>query len=355
MKIVDYILLLTAFFSLSFIMILVFTGDFYVDSSSDNINQFNSISHKSKNPYYNKDIDKVFERYYENIRLEPSSVKEELRVLDGNNIQELTLIDFTEEKYKINNDTDIFRLKNHIVVTGESLWSIARKYKIPIYSIVSINPKVSRNTIQPRQILRIPNVKGVLHYVRSGENLYTISKKYKVSINKIKKLNKIRGNFLKINQKIFIPDARPLPVFSYQKRKRFLWPVRGRLTSRYGWRLHPTEGHKHFHTGLDIAARKGTKIKAAANGVVVFSGYAGNYGKLIVLRHQNQYFTVYAHCFKILVKKGKYIKRGQIIGLVGSTGRSTGSHLHFEVKKGNKRIDPYIAFKENVRVRIRKY
>jgi murein DD-endopeptidase MepM/ murein hydrolase activator NlpD len=110
-----------------------------------------------------------------------------------------------------------------------------------------------------------------------------------------------------------------------------VWPVRGWVTSGYGWRISPFTGKRQFHPGLDISTRWGTPIKAPAAGVVTFAGREGGYGLMVVINHGHGLVTRYAHMSKILVKPGQQVKRGDIIGKVGSTGRSSGPHLHYEV------------------------
>jgi len=118
------------------------------------------------------------------------------------------------------------------------------------------------------------------------------------------------------------------------------WPLKGRITSRYGYRRHPLWGGRSFHTGLDIAAKYGTPIKAADSGEVIFSGWWDGYGKAIVVDHGKGITTVYAHLSRIYKKVGSGVAKGQTIGLVGSTGYSTGPHLHFEVRKNGKHRNP---------------
>ncbi len=118
------------------------------------------------------------------------------------------------------------------------------------------------------------------------------------------------------------------------------WPLRGRLTSRFGYRRHPLWGGRHFHTGIDIAAKYGTPVKTADSGEVIFSGWWDGYGKAIVVDHGHRTTTVYGHLSRIYKKVGAVVAKGQIIGLVGSTGYSTGPHLHFEVRKNGKPVNP---------------
>ncbi|MBS91843.1 MAG: hypothetical protein CMM95_02165 [Rickettsiales bacterium] len=120
-------------------------------------------------------------------------------------------------------------------------------------------------------------------------------------------------------------------------------PVQGaRLSSRFGVRKHPILGYSRMHRGVDFAAKRGTPIMAAGDGRVVFSGRNGAFGRFIEIKHLNNFRTRYAHMYKFAkgIKKGKIVKQGEIIGYVGTSGRSTGPHLHYEVKHKNKTINP---------------
>ncbi|RPI35368.1 MAG: M23 family metallopeptidase [Nitrospiraceae bacterium] len=119
------------------------------------------------------------------------------------------------------------------------------------------------------------------------------------------------------------------------------WPVAGRISSPYGYREHPKTGVGDFHTGMDIAANPGRAVKATANGIVSFAGWSGGSGNLVALEHGMGYSTFYAHNKQVVVKVGQKIKRGDIIGYVGSTGNSTGPHLHYEVWRGGKSLNPH--------------
>jgi murein DD-endopeptidase MepM/ murein hydrolase activator NlpD len=119
-----------------------------------------------------------------------------------------------------------------------------------------------------------------------------------------------------------------------------IWPVTGWLSSAYGARRDPFTGAPDFHAGLDIAADKGEAVKATANGTVESSGYTGNYGNLVVVAHGFGMTTRYGHLARSTVVPGQYVKRGDVIGFVGSTGRSTSSHLHYEVWWNNRLINP---------------
>lgn len=121
---------------------------------------------------------------------------------------------------------------------------------------------------------------------------------------------------------------------------RFVRPVEGRLTSGFGMRVHPIFKVRKMHTGIDIAAPAGTPIRAAEGGVVVEAGYIRGYGYTVIIDHGGGVATLYAHCSALLVAAGQEVKRGQVIARVGSTGYSTGPHLHFEVRVNGEPVNP---------------
>lgn len=134
--------------------------------------------------------------------------------------------------------------------------------------------------------------------------------------------------------------------------KPYMWPVvheRAYRSSRYGWRKDPFSSRKAWHSGMDIAAGWNAPIVAAGDGVVVFSGYRYNYGIMVEIRHANGYSTRYGHLKKSTVKNGDIVKAGDLVALMGSTGRSTGPHLHFEVLIDDQKVSPYPFVKDTYR------
>lgn len=128
--------------------------------------------------------------------------------------------------------------------------------------------------------------------------------------------------------------------FKYLETIPNLWPAQGRLSSKYGNRRNPFGRGIKFHKGIDISNSHGTNIVAAGSGVVTFVGNRSGYGKVVVIKHNSEYETLYAHNSKNLVKVGDKVKKGQVIAKMGSTGRSTGCHLHFEIHKNGQVINP---------------
>ena len=121
----------------------------------------------------------------------------------------------------------------------------------------------------------------------------------------------------------------------------YITPVSGKASSEFGYRTHPVDGEYKFHYGLDIAAAQGTEIKAFADGVVDYVGQSAVYGNYTRLSHNGGITSFYAHCSKVLVKKGQTVKRGDVIALVGATGNATGPHLHLEIKKSGVFLNPH--------------
>ena len=194
---------------------------------------------------------------------------------------------------------------------------------------------------------------GIHHTVQKGQTLYRIALAYEIDLEVLRRANHIRDpSKIKEGMQLWIPGAsrvQTVPKASshsrYGKKKKtptvkprrgiLIWPTKGTLTSSFGKR----NGRKH--EGIDIAAPKGTPIYSAADGEVVFSGWGPTgYGKMVIIKHQHHLTTVYAHNSKILVKKGVRVKQGQKISLMGSTGRSTGPHLHFEVRNNTEPKNP---------------
>ena len=228
----------------------------------------------------------------------------------------------------------------HIIKKENTLWGIANQYKVHIDSIVSLN---RINPLIPLKIgstLNIPQASGLYYQVKRYDTLSSIAKKYQISMEEIKKYNQIR-NYLHIGSTIFLPSAK----FFDQERKKiyqrlFIRPVTGYVSSKYGIRVHPILKKEMFHSGIDIAGNNRAKVKSAASGKVIFTGKKRGYGNYIIIQHKWKYQTSYAHLYKINVKKGQKVSQGETIGTVGNTGRSTGAHLHFEIKHKGKYINP---------------
>ena len=192
---------------------------------------------------------------------------------------------------------------------------------------------------------------AIYHVVKPGENLYRIGKAYDVSYEELARLNGIRdATQIRAGQRLLIPNAnRPLPVEIITPSDplptrdatapeitgdRFLWPVQGTINSGFGAR------GASFHDGIDIAAPEGTPILAMDGGEVIYSDQLRGYGNIVIIRHAGGLVSVYAHNQVNLVREGAKVERGDVVGRVGSTGRVTGPHLHFEIRKNNAAQNP---------------
>ena len=194
--------------------------------------------------------------------------------------------------------------------------------------------------------------KGVYHVVVKHQTLYRICKTYEVNLQEVVKLNGLTDpGRIQTGQRIFIPGAkRTLKVEIYiddvtaepgEKGKmvstklNFMWPVEGKISDFF------SDHESKRHQGIDIPSPLGTPIKASSPGVVIYSSNTiKGYGNLIILRHSDEFVSVYAHNQANMVEEASYVERGQIIGKVGQTGRATGPHLHFEIRRNNKAVDP---------------
>ncbi|MFW6281765.1 MAG: peptidoglycan DD-metalloendopeptidase family protein [bacterium] len=227
------------------------------------------------------------------------------------------------------------RIKVHTVGSGETLWDIAKKHGINIDSLIGANNISNMNSIKPGQKLKILPVKGILYRVSPGESIASIAGKFDISSKTILKDNNIKKESnLKIDQTLILRGAKP--EFSYRDRleKEFMYPIKTRITSKYG----PRWGR--MHEGIDFAAPMGSPIRAVSSGRVVFSGWVDGYGKVVIIEHQKGLRTLYAHNSKLLVREGEMVGKGEVICRSGNTGNSTGPHLHFEVQVNGRPENP---------------
>ena len=237
----------------------------------------------------------------------------------------------------------MYRAKN-----GDSLWTIAAKNGLDFYTILSVNRLEKANRISIGQKIKIPNQRGILYTVSKGETLEDIALRYGVSIRKIIRVNRILDpNDIKQGSDLFVPGAKLSLAFSEELLAKsgvpakFARPCRkSRMSSRFGYRKDPFTGRRSFHNGLDFVPGYGAAVNASMPGTVTHAGQMGGYGKLVVIDHGNGFSTRYGHLSRISVKKGRRVGQEQRIGYVGNTGRSTGAHLHFEVREKGKPLDP---------------
>lgn len=237
-------------------------------------------------------------------------------------------------------------ITEHRVAARETFQKIAKRYGVSVETIRGTNNLTPESTLRPGMTLKIPNKDGILLKMQKGGELVSIARRYKVSLKKIIDENSIKNpDFVASNTVLFIPDAKPLNIFSG-----FIWPAGTRfVTCGYGWRRNPWDTrYSEFHPGLDIRSNF-QMVKASKYGKVTYTGWLGGYGKAVVIAHPDGYKTLYAHLSRIMVRSGQYVKQGQYIASSGNTGRSTGAHLHFEILRGGRSINPYIFFRKKRR------
>ncbi len=289
----------------------------------------------------------------------------------------------------------------HTVSKGDTLYSVSNRYRLPMRDIAILNHMKPPFKLYEGQRLRLPPPRE--YKVQQGDTLYGVSRMFNVNSSEVAKMNNIRSPYIlrqgqvlrlpsvirkvkfakprpvkssvpKVNRAVLadasvqptpkpkptiIKDGVPIPQskpwtsksvkasqpirISKVKTKtpkrssgKFLRPVRGKIISGFG----PKKNGLH-NDGINIAAKRGTPVKAAENGVVVYAGNAlKGSGNLILVRHENQWMSAYAHLDKITVRKGQTVRRGSVIGKVGSTGSVSKPQLHFEVRRGTSALNP---------------
>jgi hypothetical protein len=237
-------------------------------------------------------------------------------------------------------------MTEHRIRQRENFWKVAKEYHVDIDTIVGANAGLEKLAAALGQVIRMPNRKGAMHRTGTGDTLHSLAALYCVPSDAIASMNNLGpDHILSPGLELFIPDAKPVQLSSameahYSLRGIFGSPLPGRITSAMGMRTHPVGGYRGKHTGVDLAAKEGTPIAAAAAGTVVQTGEGEYIGEFVIISHKDGYSTVYGHCSQILTHPGKTVKKGAIIARSGHTGRTTGPHLHFEIRKNGVPQDP---------------
>ena len=286
--------------------------------------------------------------------LENPVAQEESLSLENMEIKTVPLVAsaYDEDDYDENEENPlhytVYRLKN-----GETASSVAEHFGISTDTILSVNGVTNATRMATGAYLKVPALSGIIYEVsRDGETLESIVK----SENKLKKVsldlevledvNGVKANeALSVGQTLFLvgdklsnDERAAISGTSFKK------PLRNTyyISSPFGWRANPFNASKRsYHNGLDLACPTGTPIYATAAGTVVTAGYTNVYGNYVVIKHSSGYKSLYGHMSSIGVKSGQYVDQGTVIGKVGSTGQSTGPHLHFTIYKNDKAISPY--------------
>jgi len=227
------------------------------------------------------------------------------------------------------------------VAKGDTISGIAENFDVSVDTVISFNAIQSAKGIKPGQMLKIPSMSGVLYTAREGDTSTSLAESWKISSDRIIVANGLMSDRVSTGRKIFLPDAKmPAAQLREISGDMFRWPVRGVITSWYGWRRDPFSGRNTFHSALDIGAPMGTPIGAAMEGRVSDVGYSPITGKYVVINHGSGWTSLYGHMSVVYAQEGQSVSRGARIGLVGNTGYSTGPHLHFSVLKNGKTVNP---------------
>ncbi|MBN1534756.1 MAG: M23 family metallopeptidase [Spirochaetes bacterium] len=257
-----------------------------------------------------------------------------------------------------------WHLVKYTIRKSDNLWSVSRRFGVSHGLVIDINGIDNPDMLRVGRTLQVPTKNGLYHTVQRGDTLISIARRYRVSVESIRRQNGLRGSVIMASERLFIPDAEePVParqttrvarrttgpdakrVASSRGRSEggrlgLIWPLSGRITSGFGNRVDPFRGRRAFHCGIDISARQGTRVRAAQEGTVIFSGWKDGYGKTVILRHRGGYITVYAHNSENKVQENDTVSRGDVIALSGNTGAVTGAHLHFELRKYLTPLNP---------------
>lgn len=281
----------------------------------------------------------------EDLELENKIAKE----WDDQEGQELADLDSSidlEEKIVLEN-------MEYVIKKGDTISDLSKEYKIKTDYIYANNIDKNLRVLQIGKKINIPTEPGIFYSIKKGDTFEGLSKRFEVDVKTIKEDNEI--DRLLVGAKIFLREpkvSRYLSSFKQEYVKKtnlgtFSNPLMAMsLTSSFGSRKHPVLKKVLNHAGVDLKAKTGTKVVSAREGVVSFAGRASGYGKLIIIKHSDGYETRYAHLSQIDVKKGQKISQNQHIALSGATGRVSGPHLHFEIRKNGKIENPltYLKF-----------
>lgn len=325
---------------------------------------------------YTHEIDEAIANYVNGVRATRDHDEERIRKIFANGYGDDEILQ-EEESVRFNN---VGTPAVHVVQKGETLFAIARRYGLAPTELVKWNaflndralfvgdrlalgdakksvPSSSVSNTQrtpPAALKTVPNAwkkKDVVTYrlkkytTKKGDSLTSVARKHKISVAELRKLNDMKKtDRLHPDQVLVVQKLRTTQHIKV--RQFFLQPVDGSITSGFGQRRNPfIPSVIHFHKGIDIGAMIGKRFHVARDGIVIYSGRMQGYGNVVFVRHQDGYITVYGHNKVNLVKNGDVVRQGQEIGEVGRTGIATGPHLHFEVRKMDDVINPFVALK----------
>jgi murein DD-endopeptidase MepM/ murein hydrolase activator NlpD len=220
---------------------------------------------------------------------------------------------------------------------GEDIWTIIAKTSLTVDTIATLNRIDFTGMLREESVVYLPDTLG-LFFDSAKSAIDELAAIYAVPAEDISTIN---DPFQTGNDLLFVPEARlSFTERTYLTGVVFYAPLMGVETSKFGSRADPFINEEAFHGGIDIAAREGKKVYAARWGKIVYANESNGYGNLVILEHELGYHTFYGHLDEILVEFDGFVESGGIIGTVGQTGRTTGPHLHFEIRRFYSQLNP---------------
>ncbi len=237
----------------------------------------------------------------------------------------------------------------YTVKKNDTFWTILARSSQDIDTLLSVNGFSTPKDIVPGRKIYIPNMRGTVVSGSDAKKISRMLRENQIRPEYVYRVNRCSGFEKKY---LFIPCGK----ISNLERSLFLgtgfmYPLPQKraphLTSRFGKRRNPFNYRNiEFHSGVDVSCPRGSEVLAARDGKVIFTGFEGGYGNLVVVQHECGYRSYYGHLSRPLVRPGDTVKRGAVVGLSGNTGRTTGPHLHFEVRRGDVAVNPGILLKD---------
>ena len=306
----------------------------------DNIQDYNKYSDLSihiDEQYMNRPENNIIEMEYQNNNL--------YEYTNNYPIVEEGTSDIIEEGMPVleEKENSIVEYITYEIKQGDTISELALNYNVTGDAIFTANVNINSKALKIGDTLRIPNQNGFTYKIRRNDTLSSIALLFDTTVDAISEENQLKNSMIHVDTELFITSGK----FTEEAKLRILGielinPVKGRLTSKYGSRIHPINRNRVHHNGIDIGSCDGKTIVAAQSGTVIFSGWNGGYGNHIKIRHRDGLVTTYSHLASRNVKAWQKVKRGQKIGIVGDTGNVTGAHLHFEVLLNGKFVNPRI-------------
>ncbi|MBI2943457.1 MAG: M23 family metallopeptidase [Candidatus Wallbacteria bacterium] len=275
-------------------------------------------------------------------------------------------------------EPESFALEGYVTSGNETLRTLSKRYSLDPEALALLNGRKADDALPAGTRVSLYRGEITLYTASRGETLEEIARKFGTDALLLTVCNHPRASTMEGGERLFIPQGileregeadveeevsvspiviAPQPqktekvaAASRSRRGRFDkvlnfssrigWPVSGKLSSRFGWRNHPILNRMRFHSGIDISAPRGAAIRAVAEGRVIYAGWRSGSGRTVVIRHEGNLVSIYAHCSRLSVDAGQHVAKGQTVGRIGSSGLATGNHLHFALERGKTPVNP---------------